>query len=110
MKKILISALIGFVLGGIIAKYLFVGSFLNVFWWGMFGMGIGAWSHSKTEAIKNAGVYGFTLSFVFMLFGYQGSAPILSRMPFFAILGLVGAVCGIISGLVGFYGKKGITR
>ena len=106
MKKLIISSLIGFIFGGIISKYLFVGSYLNIFLWGGVGMVIGWCSNSRTETIKNSSVYGFVLSFFFMLLGYQGIAPIISRMPFFIILGLVGAVCGIISGLVGFYIKK----
>ena len=38
--------------------------------------------------------YGFALAFVFMLGVYTGKASVLSRVPFFALLGVVGALCG----------------
>lgn len=38
--------------------------------------------------------YGFALAFVFMLGVYTGKAPVVSRVPFFALLGVVGALCG----------------
>jgi hypothetical protein len=103
MKKLLAAALIGVILGGIVSKYLFVGSYINLILWGVVGIGIGWWSGSKKHAIQNSGVYGFVLSFVFMYVGYQGSAPIISRIPFFAILGLVGMLCGLILGLIGSF-------
>ncbi len=101
MKKLVISILLGIIFGGIISKYIFVASYLNLFLWGGIGIGIGFWSDSKKLAIRNSGVYGFVLSFVFMFVGYQGSVSIISRIPFFAILGLVGLVCGSILGFIG---------
>lgn len=101
MKKLLVAVLTGVILGGVVSKYLFVGSYLNLLLWGVFGIGLGWWSDSKKYAIRNSGIYGFILSFVFMFVGYQGSAPIISRIPFFAILGLVGMMCGFVLGLIG---------
>lgn len=103
MKKLLVAGLVGVILGGVVSKYLFVGSYLNLIPWGIVGIGFGWWSDSKKHAIRNAGVYGFVLSFVFMFIGYQGSAPIISRIPFFAVLGLVGLVCGSLLGLIGSF-------
>ena len=101
MKKLLVAALIGALLGGIISKYLFVGSFLNLVLWGVVGIAIGWWSNSKKQSILNVGVYGFVLSFIFMFVGYAGAAPIITRIPFFAVLGLVGMICGIGLGFIG---------
>lgn len=101
MKKLLIAAFIGVLLGGVVSKYLFVGSFLNLLLWGVVGIAIGWWSELRNLAVRNTGVYGFVLSFVFMAVGYQGSAPILTRIPFFGALGLVGSVCGCVLGLIG---------
>ncbi len=36
---------------------------------------------------------------VFMLAGYQGEAPVLTRLPFFAGLGLFGVIYGALLGL-----------
>lgn len=101
MKKLLVVALVGAVLGGIVSKYLFVGSYLNLVLWGIVGIAIGGGSESRKAAMRDGGVYGFVLSFVFMLVGYQGKAPVLSRIPFFTALGLVGMICGVTLGLIG---------
>lgn len=45
-----------------------------------------------------------------MVAGYEGEAPLISRFPFFALLGLVGAVCGIVLGLVGLFVRTRILK
>jgi hypothetical protein len=104
--KLLSSTIIGTVLGVIGSRYLFVGSGLTLIPWGVIGIVLGWWSANRKEALVNGSVYGFLLAFSFMLAGYQGSAPIISRIPFFAILGLVGAICGLTLAAVGYYAKK----
>lgn len=101
MKKLLLAVVVGAILGGVVSKYLFVGSYLNLVLWGIVGIGLGWWSGSRKEAIWNTAIYGFVLSFVFMWVGYQGRAPIVTRIPFFAALGLVGMGCGAVLGLIG---------
>ena len=101
MKKLLVGIVIGVVLGVVVSKYLFVGSYLNLVLWGIMEIGLGWWSGSRKEAVWNAALYGFVLSFVFMWVGYQGRAPILTRIPFFAALGVVGMACGAVLGLIG---------
>jgi hypothetical protein len=96
VMKQLLAALAGIVLGVIGSRYLFVGSFLSLIPWGIAGLLLGFWTHRPREAVAVGGLYGFLLAFVFMLAGYQGEAPLISRFPFFALLGLVGAVCGIV--------------
>jgi hypothetical protein len=41
------------------------------------------------------------IRYIKYLYYYRGSAPVLTRLPFFAILGLVGVMCGIGLGVVG---------
>ena len=36
-----------------------------------------------------------------MIAGYSGSAPLVTRVPFFVLLGLFGAPCGFLLGLAG---------
>ena len=111
MKKVLIISLIAILLGVIGAKYIFVGSFMSLLPWGLIGLATGIYAKNSKEAITNGALYGFLLSFVFMLTGYAGTAPILSRFPFFAILGLFGAVCGVILGSVGYLiGRKHVKK
>jgi len=104
--KLLVSIVIGVVVGVIGARFLFVGSALSLIPWSIVGLVIGWWSKPLKGALVNGGLYGFFLAFSFMAAVYQGSAPIVSRIPFFATLGLVGAVCGLILSVIGNFAKK----
>ncbi len=101
MKKLVVSGLIGSIFGVIGSRFIFVGSALSLIPWGITGLIIGFWSKSAKEAVLNGSVYGFLLSFIFMVSGYSGSAALLSRIPFFIILGIVGAICGGVLGIIG---------
>jgi hypothetical protein len=103
IKKSLVAALVGIVLGITGSRYLFVGSALSLIPWGIAGLLFGLWCPNYREAIAIGALYGFVLAFSFMVSGYQGSAPVLTRLPFFAILGLVGAVCGVGLGVIGCF-------
>jgi hypothetical protein len=105
MKKVIVSIIVGALLGVIGARYLFVGSWLSLIPWGMAGLLIGFWSQ-KREWVVNGLCFGFAVSFVFMLAGYSGSASLISRLPFFAVLGLFGGLCGLVLGGVGFEIKR----
>jgi hypothetical protein len=105
MTKVIMSILVGSLLGVIGARFLFVGSWLSLIPWGIAGLLIGYWSQ-KREWLVNGACYGFALAFVFMIAGYAGSAPLISRLPFFAILGAIGGLCGLLLGLVGFEIKR----
>ena len=106
MLKTITAMIVGALLGVIGSRYLFVGSALSLIPWGIAGCLIGIWSDTRRQSILNGGLYGFVLSFVFMLSGYAGSEPVISRFPFFALLGLFGAVCGLILGWIGFFLKS----
>ncbi len=80
---------------------MFVGSWLNLIPWGIAGLAIGSLG-TKNESVINGVIYGFTLVFLFMIAGYSGEFSLASRIPFFAILGVFGAVSGLILGLLGF--------
>jgi predicted nucleotidyltransferase len=72
------------VLGITSSRYLFVGSTLSLIPRGIAGLLIGLWCLTYREAIAVGALYGFLLAFSFMMSGYQGSAPVLTRLPFFA--------------------------
>lgn len=72
-------------------------------WWTLvpWAIGGGAIGYAARRRPGVAGAaYGFVLAFVFMLSVYTGKASVLSRTPFFALLGIVGAVCGSAIALV----------
>jgi hypothetical protein len=105
----LVAIVVGALLGVIGARYLFVGSRLSLILWGIMGLALGAW-YQKREAMINGAVYGFVIAFVFMIAGYSGSASLVNRLPFFAILGVVGAVCGLVLGWLGFLVREMVDR
>lgn len=109
MKKITTAVVAGLILGVVGARYLFVGSWLNLVPWAIAGLAIGFWG-AKNESLVNGVAYGFVLTFVFMLAGYEGKPSLISRVPFFAILGVVGGMCGLILGFVGFYSKTAMQK
>jgi hypothetical protein len=108
VKKTYAAIAAGVILGFIGARYLFVGSWLNLIPWSVAGFALGYWG-TKNESMVNGVTYGFILSFVFMLAGYTGRASLISRVPFFAVLGVFGGVCGLVLALVGFSVKSKLT-
>jgi hypothetical protein len=105
-KPIIIASVIGVVLGYLGAKVLFVNSGKSLVIWATVGLVIGYLCTTYLQAIVTGAIYGFALSFFFMVFGYNGSESLLSRLPFFALLGLFGAVCGLVLALSSFAIKK----
>jgi hypothetical protein len=64
----------------------------------------------KTVFGQKIDKFGFVLSFVFMIAGYSGPAPLVSRLPFFAILGVFGGACGLVLGVVGFWVRGRVEK
>lgn len=105
MSRIAVPIALGLALGWATAHALFLG-FWTLIPWGAAGLGLG-YGFGKPGAWLAGALYGFALSFVFMLAGYTGAAPLTTRIPFFALLGLFGAACGLILALIGARLKPG---
>ncbi len=105
IPRILLVLSVGSLLGFLGARYLFVGSWLCLIPWTIAGLVLG-YASRKGEPTLTGAAYGFALSFVFMIAGYGGAASLLSRLPSFALLGLFGALCGLLLSLVGFFCKS----
>ena len=72
-------------------------------WWMLLPWGIGGavlGFPSRRPALIGA-IYGFFLSFSFMMAGYTGTASRISRVPGFALLAAAGAVAGLFIAVVG---------
>lgn len=100
MRRLATAVGVGSLLGALGARYLFVGSWISLIPWTLVGLTLGYWSRRHRPALVGA-VYGFSLSFVFMVVGYAGQAPLSTRILPFAMLGAFGGVCGCVLGLLG---------
>jgi hypothetical protein len=94
------GALIGLLLG-FLGSHLLVLGWLTLIPWGLAALAVGAVCRGPREAGIAGAAYGFVLGFSFTAFGYQGADPIVSKLPFFAALGLFSAVFGMAGGLIG---------
>jgi hypothetical protein len=101
IRRTVVSICLGALLGILGARYVFVGSALSLVPWAIAGLCIG-YFNERRGAMINGAVYGFVLSFAFMCAGYKGTVPLVSRVPFFLLLGAIGAVCGFALGNLGF--------
>jgi len=102
VRRLATAVSVGSLLGVLGARYLFVGSWISLIPWTLVGLTLGYWSTKHRPALVGA-VYGFSLSFVFMVAGYTGQAPLLTRVLPFAVFGAFGGVCGCVLGLLGAF-------
>lgn len=93
--RLALAILVGAILGVIGARYLFVGSWLSLVPWSIAGLALG-YRARPGGWVRAGGAYGFALLLAFMIAGYTGAAPLLTRLPFFAIIAVVGAVYGLV--------------
>ena len=72
-------------------------------WWTLLPWGIvgGLLGFAMRRPALIGVIYGFFLSFSFMMAGYTGTASRLSRIPGFALLAAGGAVAGLIVAVLG---------
>jgi hypothetical protein len=98
MLRFLIAVTLGVTLGLAGAHATFLGGW-TLLPWGAGALVLGYTFRQRPLAV--AGIYGFVLSFSFMVGVYRGARPLLGRAPFFAILGLVGASCAVLIALAG---------
>jgi len=107
--EITVPIVAGLVLGMTGPGYRSLGWF-SLIPWGAVGLIIGYRVKTMAESVLTGILYGFTLCFAFMIAGYTGSASLASRLPFFALIGAFGAVCGLALALAGFAAKKQLRK
>jgi len=78
---------------------------LSLQWWTLVPWGLAAvalgYRANRATAVVAGALYGFVLCFAFTLATYGGATPAITRVPFFTVLGLVGALCGLLLALLG---------
>lgn len=99
-RRMFVSAVIGAILGYAASKLLFL-QWLTLIPWGLAALVIGYFSATRQESILAGLAYGFLLGFIFMLAGYSGADPVITKVPFFVLLGIISAVCGAILAFLG---------
>ena len=107
MFRSVVAFIVGVVIGAAGPKYVFLGTY-SLIPWGLVAVALGFWGN-KREALKSGAVYGFSLSFAFLVAGYNGVPSLVSRFPFFLILSLFGAACGVALSAFGYYLKLRFT-
>ena len=107
MFKRIVAFIVGVVIGAAGPQYAFLGAY-SLIAWGLVAVGFGLWGN-KREALKSGMVFGFSLSFAFLVAGYNGTPSLVSRFPFFMILSLFGGVCSLALSALGYYLKLRFT-
>ena len=105
MFKRVVAFIVGVIIGAAGSAYspVFLGWY-SLIPWGLVAVALGTWGN-RPEVLKNGAIYGFTLSFAFLVSGYNGVPSLVSRFPFFVILSLFGALCGLALSALGHYLK-----
>ena len=106
MGKILKAVVLGILVGIITSKFLLANALLSLILMGLAALLAGWISNNKKSSLIDGGVYGFFMAFIFMLAGYTGETSVFTRIPFFAIIGLFGGLCGLIVSFLGFFLKE----
>jgi hypothetical protein len=101
MIRLVVAIALGALFGLTGPQYLFLGWF-SLIPWGIAGLALGYWSQ-RAERVLVGVLYGFALCFSFMIAGYTGTASLVSRLPFFAVVGVFGALCGLGLTMVGHH-------
>ena len=98
--KLFLSAVIGGILGYAASRFLFL-QWLTLIPWGLAALLVGYFSTTRRQSVLNGIAFGFFMGFIFMAAGYTGNDPIITKIPFFASLGIVSAACGALASVVG---------
>jgi hypothetical protein len=98
--QLLAALVVGILLGVAGGRFLFVGSWLSLVPWSLAALAMG-YRAGRRRWLSVGGVYGFGLLFAFMVAGYTGAASLMSRVPFFAIIAVAGAVYGCVLAWLG---------
>jgi hypothetical protein len=87
-----------------------VGSGLSLVPWSLAGLALGACCRTARTAAVVGGLFGFALAFTFMAAGYEGGAPLATRLAPFVLLGVIGALCGCVLALGGHLVRRAAGR
>ena len=107
-RKLVVAGIVGIIVGVSGQYYLALGAY-SLIPWGIVGLALGAWCEQR-QGLYAGALYGFCLCVAFMIAGYNGSGSLLSRFPFFILIGAFGAVCGVGLAAVGYFLRLTYSR
>lgn len=102
--RLLIGVGVGLLLGGV-CGFLKTNAVLTLAPWAAAGLLIGYFAGAFRPALAPGAVFGFVASFVYLLLGYNGSRPVYTIVPFFALASLFGAFCGACLSVGGAFAR-----
>ncbi len=105
-QRVMVYSIVAGIVLGLLAKYILAGSVYNLIIWTVAGVTIGYFSKTIRNALLNGFLFGFFVSFFFMVHGYTGTTPVVTRFIPFGALGVFGGACGIVLGIIGNYSRK----
>ena len=101
-KLSILSGLVGVILGYISAHTFFASSWTALIPWGLIGLILGYTALNRKEVFIPGVLYGFFLTFSFLVFGFHGANDkFASFLLFSLILSLVGALGGSVLFVIG---------
>jgi hypothetical protein len=92
--------LIGGLIAGFITGYFPVGPLVSFVVWGIMGVVLGFFVIDKKEALWAGAIYGFILTFIFMLLRFGGT---MDKLPGYLLLTLAMSIAGIIGRTVAIF-------
>jgi hypothetical protein len=101
MAKYVTAAVVGIIIGVAGPRYVVLGPYA-VIPWGLVAVALGLWCNKRESLIAGA-LYGFCLSFAFLVASYADTASLISRLPFIIVLAAFGAICGIALSVTGYF-------
>lgn len=107
--RLLIGGIVGLLLGGV-CGFLKTNAVLTLAPWAVAGLLIGYFAGAVRPAIAPGAAFGFVASLVYLLFGYNGSRPVYSILPFFVLASLFGAVCGASLSVGGAFARDRLSK
>ena len=95
-----VAVALGGVLGFLGSRLLFL-AWATLIPWGIAGLAVGWSCQDRRQALVGGALYGFALGFTFIAAGYGGADPLVGKVPFFAVIGVICAAFGVVLSLAG---------
>ena len=95
---LLVSGVLGVVLGWLGAKPLSFLGIGNVLLWAVSVVALGTRPGTAPGKVLRLGLFGFVLGISFLCFGYAGADALSTKLVPFAVIGLFCAVCAVALG------------